>query len=148
VADGWQGIRITVNSDKQYLAPIRTLVREATDLAGFEEEEAEKIVLAVQEGCANVIRHCYNNCPTERMDIWFCFDDEELEIRIVDYGTFVDPSKIKSRDLDEVRPGGLGVHLMQKVMDEVTYEENESGGTTLTLRKRVPVRDDSGGDFL
>jgi anti-sigma regulatory factor (Ser/Thr protein kinase) len=69
-------------------------------------------------------------------------------VRIDDYGQFVDPAQIKSRPLDDVRPGGLGVHLMQKVMDEVTYAKNRWGGTSLTLRKRLarPAHENPGKD--
>jgi anti-sigma regulatory factor (Ser/Thr protein kinase) len=65
------------------------------------------------------------------------FTEDTLEIRIDDYGEFVDPTEIQSRQLDDVRPGGLGVHLMKKVMDSVEYAANAWGGTSLTLVKRL-----------
>jgi len=138
VTEGWQGIRLSFWSDPQYLEPVRTLIQESALLLGLDEGEAHAIVLAVQEGAANVIRHCYKDCPDERIDLRLTFQDNALEIRIDDYGKFVDPSEIKSRDLDDVRPGGLGVHLMNRVMDKVEFTKNEWGGTTLTLLKRGP----------
>jgi len=137
VVRGWQGIRIAVHSDVRYLSAIRTMIREATELAGLDRGETSEVELAVTEGCANVIRHCYENCPDEQIDLTLTFRDEHFEIRIDDYGEFVDPVHIKSRDLDDVKPGGLGVHLMHNVMDEVKYEKNRWGGTSLTLRKHV-----------
>ena len=59
-----------------------------------------------------------------------------LRIVLEDEAKQVDPSMIKSRDLDEVRPGGLGVHIIQQVMDEAKYEKREHGGMRLTLVKR------------
>jgi anti-sigma regulatory factor (Ser/Thr protein kinase) len=147
VAEDWRGIRLTLRSDIRFLEPVRTLIREATGLIGLDEDEADKVVLAVQEGAANVIRHCYKDIPHERIDIELAFHDDHLEIRLVDYGTFVDPDKIKGRALEDVRPGGLGVHLMQSVMDEVRYEKNDAGGTTLIMRKRIPESAEE-GDFL
>jgi anti-sigma regulatory factor (Ser/Thr protein kinase) len=138
VAEGWQGIRATIYSDVKFLEPIRTLVGEATALVGLEESEATEVLLAVQEACANVIRHCYKDCPDQRIDLGLSFEAEALVITIDDYGVFVDPSKMKGRKLEDVRPGGLGIHLMRKVMDEVRYEPNRWGGTTLTLVKRIP----------
>ncbi len=132
-------------SDVAYLGPLRTMVRESCSLVGFDSAAGEEIVLAVQEGAANVIRHCYGGCSDNPIDMWILFGENELTIELVDYGTFVDPSQIKSRKLEEVRPGGLGVHLMQKVMDEVNFEQNPAGGTTLTLRKRVPAADPQTG---
>lgn len=138
MAEGWQGIRATICSDVKFLEPIRTLVREATALVGLEESEATQVLLAVQEACANVIRHCYKDCPDERIDLGLLFEDDALVITIDDYGEFVDPSRMKGRELEDLRPGGLGLHLMRKVMDEVRYEPNRWGGTTLTLVKRIP----------
>jgi len=141
--DGRRGICVVLSSDVKFLGPMRTMVRESCGLLGFEAAACEEIVLAVQEGCANVIRHCYGNSTDRRIDLWILFHDHELEVQIRDYGTFVDPKTIKSRPLEDVRPGGLGVHLMKKVMDEVKFEQNEAGGTTLTLRKRVAATDEN-----
>ena len=116
MADGWQGIRLSFNSHPRYLVPIRTIVSEATDLVGMDEEDAQKVVLAVQEGCANVIRHCYKDQTDKRIDLVISFGEDRIEIRIDDYGNWVDPAKIKSRELDDVKPGGLGVHLMNSVI--------------------------------
>ena len=138
MADGWQGIKLAFLSQPQYLGPIRTVIEETISLVGFSEDDAAEINLAVTEACANVIRHCYQGCPDKQIDLTITFGDDVFEIRIDDYGKFVDPSKIRSRDLDDVRPGGLGVHLIHKVMDEVSYVENEWGGTTLIMRKCLP----------
>jgi anti-sigma regulatory factor (Ser/Thr protein kinase) len=119
------------------------MIRETAALAGLARDAAAEVELAVTEGCANVIRHCYCNSDRERIDLVFTFASDAYEVRIDDYGTFVDPSRIRSRPLDDVRPGGLGVHLMQKAMDEVTYTKNRWGGTSLTMRKRLarPARE-------
>ena len=137
MAEGWRGIRVTIPSDVRYLEPLRTMIQETAALAGLERDAAAEVELAVTEGCANVIRHCYANSDRERIDLVFTFSPDLYEVRIDDYGKFVDPAKIKSRPLQDVRPGGLGVHLMKKVMDEVSYTKNRWGGTSLTMRKRL-----------
>lgn len=142
MAEGWQGIRLSVRSQARFLEPIRTVFREATELAGLPEEDSAEVVLAVTEACANIIKHCYESAPDKRIDLTISFREEDLEIRIDDYGCFVDPSCMKGRELDDIRPGGLGVHLMRKVMDEVRYEENAWGGTTLTMVKSLAPRDE------
>jgi anti-sigma regulatory factor (Ser/Thr protein kinase) len=139
MGDG-RGIRIAIPSDVRYLGAVRSLIRQVAELAGLDRDGTAAVELAVTEGCANVIRHCYGDCDNERIDIDFAFDADVFEVRIDDYGKFVDPSQIRSRPLDDVRPGGLGVHLMRTTMDEVTYKKNRWGGTSLTLRKRLPRR--------
>lgn len=145
MARGWQGVRVAMRSDAQYLEPVRTVIKEVTLLAGFGEEETAEIVLAVTEGLTNVIRHCYGNCPDERIDLTLTFGADEFEIRIDDYGKFVDPGKIRGRDLGDVKPGGLGVHLMRKVMDRLEYRRNAHGGTSLVMAKRLPRGVGTGG---
>ena len=100
----------------------------------------------MDEALCNVIRHGYER----RRDgpIWLSVwplpggggNGHAGGIRIVveDEARQVDPSQIKSRDLDEIRPGGLGVHIIRQVMDEVSFEKRDTIGMRLTLVKRRP----------
>ncbi len=137
MAEAWRGIRVTIPSEVRFLGPIRIMIDEACGISGLTEEDRAEVQIAVQEGCANVIRHCYKSEAGKRIDLRVSFFKEALEIRVDDYGTFVDPAQIRGRELEDVRPGGLGVHLMRKSMDEVRYAKNAWGGTTLTLVKRL-----------
>ena len=56
---------------------------------------------------------------------------------IEDLASQVDPADIQSRDLDDIRPGGLGVHIIREVMDEVTWERRSPKGMRLTMIKRL-----------
>ncbi|NJN14274.1 MAG: ATP-binding protein [Planctomycetes bacterium] len=123
-----QEIRLTIVSHPKYLEPIRALIQEACGVLELEEEKTAEIMLAVQEALANVIRHCYKNSSDERIDLRLGFSEGMFEIRIDDYGTFQDPALMKGRKLEDVKPGGLGVHFMRQVMDEVRYERNDWGG--------------------
>ncbi len=159
-------IHIEMLSQPRYLSGVRTLVAAVAQRLGFSESECGQIALAVDEALCNVIRHGYARSPNG--SIWVSIwpvDDEAGEccegaaldapldqhrpraggIRIVieDLARQVDPDQIRSRDLEEVRPGGLGVHIMKEIMDEVRYEhrsEAETGengrGMRLTMVKR------------
>lgn len=68
-----------------------------------------------------------------------CGGPEAIKIVIEDEARQVDPEAIRSRDLEHVRPGGLGVHIIRSVMDEVIYERRDEGsgrGMRLTMIKR------------
>lgn len=135
-------IRVQMVSDPTYLSGARDLVSAVARRLGFTEEGCGQIALAVDEALCNVIRHGYER----RKDgpIWISLWPLAAEngsgpgIRIVleDEAKQVDPSVIKSRDLDEVRPGGLGVHIIKQVMDEAVYEKRDGVGMRLTLVKR------------
>lgn len=135
-------IRIQMVSDPNYLSGARDLVASVARRLGFSEEGCGQIALAVDEALCNVIRHGYDR----RRDgpIWISLwplqgengTGPGLRIVVEDEAKQVDPSVIKSRDLDEIRPGGLGVHIIRQVMDEVKYEKRERVGMRLTLVKR------------
>ena len=132
-------VSCTLTSHPKYLPLIRAVVQEGAALAGFDSEATQEILLAVTEAVANVIRHAYDNHTDKRIDFELSVEHDEFRLDIIDYGTFVDPGQIASRPLEDVRPGGLGVHLIKTTMDKVEYKKNEQGGTTLTLVKRASV---------
>ncbi len=131
-------LHATIPSDPRYLPLVRALVDEGASLVGFAQVDRNSICLAATEAITNVIRHAYGGDQTKQIDMVLDTSGGRFRLTIVDYAKFVDPCQIASRPLDEVRPGGLGVHLMKSTMDEVRYEKNEHGGTTLTLVK-IPV---------
>jgi len=135
--DGTEVIKVSVESDPKYLEPLRTVIAEATGILKLDEELTGQIVLAVTEACSNVICHCYGSSSSERIDVTLRFGPSRFEVRIDDYGKFVDPSCMKGRDIEDVKPGGLGLHFIHSVMDEVEYRKNEWGGTTLTMVKYI-----------
>ena len=57
----------------------------------------------------------------------------------------VDPSTIRSQNLDDIRPGGLGVYIIREIMDEVRYEQRDGGGMRLSMVKQLPATTDSPG---
>lgn len=128
----------TLPSDPRLLLFVRTLAGEGASAAGFSDDERGRIELAVVEGFTNVIRHAYKDRHDQPITLRLRAPTGLFDLQIEDRATFVDPAKIASRPLDQVRPGGLGVHLMKTTMDVVDYRKNEFGGTTLTLSKRVP----------
>jgi anti-sigma regulatory factor (Ser/Thr protein kinase) len=139
-------ITVRMTSDPTYLAGARDLVGSVARRLGFSEEASGQVALAVDEALCNVIRHGYDR----RKDgpIWVNLWRLEaqngsgpgLRIVVEDEARQVDPEQIRSRDLDEVRPGGLGVHIIRQVMDEVRYEKRDRVGMRLTMVKRSGQR--------
>jgi anti-sigma regulatory factor (Ser/Thr protein kinase) len=130
-------IELRLTSDPKFLPLIRGVVEEAARLSGLPPADGDTLLLAVTEAVANVIRHAYRDRHDQPIEIELLAQPGSLRIELVDHGRFVDPSRIASRPLDEVRPGGLGVHLIRSTMDVVEYNQNRHGGTTLTLVKHA-----------
>jgi sigma-B regulation protein RsbU (phosphoserine phosphatase) len=61
-----------------------------------------------------------------------------MEVSLTDFAETVDPATIKPRSLDDVRPGGLGTHFINQIMDEVQYLVPPGGrGNQLRMVKRI-----------
>jgi serine/threonine-protein kinase RsbW len=143
-ADATPGdVHIELLSKPVYLCAVRDFMRQVCRRHNFHDDQTAQIVLAIDEALANVMKHGYGNRGDGR--IWvhiapFADSPRGAGIRIVidDEAKQVDLASIKSRDLAEVRPGGLGVHIIKQVMDEATYTHREGGvGMRLTLVKHL-----------
>lgn len=137
-------IRVEVLSQPRYLAGVRELVLAVSRRIGFGESAAGHIALAIDEALANVIRHGYGGA--EDRPIFLSISplvgpvrgkDAGIRVCIEDHAKQVDPATIKSRDLEAVRPGGLGVHIIKEIMDEVIYEPRKGQGMRVVMTKRL-----------
>ena len=62
----------------------------------------------------------------------------ELIFSLTDFAPAIDPDRVKPRDLDDVRPGGLGTHFIRRVMDETDFVPPPSGsGNLLRMVRRI-----------
>lgn len=134
-------VRIELYSQPRYLSGARDLVSAIAKRFGFDDTACGQLALAVDEALCNVIRHGYDRRPDGRIwvSLWPCSDDEGrpggIRIVIEDLARQVDPEKIRGRDLEDIRPGGLGVYIIRQVMDAVRYEKRSEGGMRLLMTK-------------
>ena len=131
-------IRLEILSRPDLLAPVRSMVISMAERFGFDEVECGHLALAVDEALANVIRHAYHGSPDQRIWITISLINQPsplFRIEIEDEGEQCDVDSIAPRELDDVRPGGLGVHLIREVTDHCSYEHRSPRGTKITLEK-------------
>ena len=117
---------------------IRGMVRDTARAVGCAEQCAESIVIAVNEACMNVIQHGYHRDPNGEiiLEIWRKGDD--LIFRLIDFAEPVKVEEVKPRDLDDVRPHGLGTYFIREFMDETVFLTPPSGaGNLLQMVKRI-----------
>lgn len=157
-------VEIHLLSQPRYLCGARDAVGSISRRFGFDEQTSGQLALAVDEALCNVIRHGYNNAPDRpiTLKIWPLHEDDMsaaasapsapgngtpqgpggVRIVIEDEARQVDPDQIKSRDLAEVRPGGLGVHIIRQIMSATRFEKRPGpqGGMRLVMAKRLEPR--------
>jgi len=137
-AGGQSIAAIKVPSRPDRLRIVRQMVREAAALAGFGDAETRDIVLVVDEALQNVIRHGYGGAGDGEIEVTIGFLDGSLAIDVRDWAPTVDPATVKPRDLDDIRPGGLGTHIIREIMDEVEFlTPPKDGGNLLRMIKHL-----------
>lgn len=111
---------------------IRRVVREAALLAGAADAWADDLVLAVDEACQNVVRHGYAGAPGDIVvTLARTPEGDGVVTEILDFAPPVDPALVRGRDLDDVRPGGLGVHLIEALCEEAGFTSPPEGAGNL-----------------
>lgn len=136
-------IELKINADPFYLCIARKAVQRTAELVGMNEQDTDSLILAVDEALTNVIQHGYGGACEQQIIIklrQITSDQKEptgLEVIIRDFGQQVDPKTINGRDLDNIRPGGLGIHIIRSVMDQVEYIPQPQGGMQLRMIKYI-----------
>jgi anti-sigma regulatory factor (Ser/Thr protein kinase) len=98
-----------------------------------------KLTLALEEAVANVIHHAFTGAPPHRIEVALAIDDDRVIAEVIDNGHPFDPSAAPEPDrtapLDARDPGGLGIHLIRRMMDAVDYQR-VAGENRLRLQKQ------------
>jgi anti-sigma regulatory factor (Ser/Thr protein kinase) len=120
---------LALYSNPKLLSVVRGTVERLAETLGFPIAQCRSITRAVDEALTNIVRHSYRNRPDRPIAMYFRRAhrrhdgqvQQGLEILLCDRAPAVDPSKLQGRPLDEIRPGGLGLHFIQQAMDTVEY---------------------------
>lgn len=128
---------VTIPSHPRYLGLVRDAAARMGRIAGLDASAAEAVRHAVNEACANVIKYAYQGDPGRSITVKMRSRRAGFEVVIEDSGVTADPEQIHGRDLGDVRPGGLGVHLIRRAFDVVAFERRRKQGNRLRLLKRI-----------
>src|SRR5262245_2291390 len=113
-------------SDFSSIPMITQFVAESAEAAALAQDAMAHCQLAVDEACTNVIEHAYDHNPDLTFEVICTIEPGKLTIKVVDQGSEFDPTSAPppqfSDNLDDIRPGGVGIHLIRKLMDDVHYE--------------------------
>lgn len=128
-------------SHPRNLSTVRDFVRAFLASTTFTEFEADLMVLGIDEACTNIIRYAYDHDETQPITLQCECNSGGVTFRLRDLGKQCDPSKLCARPLDEIKPGGLGLHIIKRAFDRVDYVLKEKG-TELVLEKSFSVTED------
>ena len=143
-------VEVRIPAAPQWVRLVRLAAAGVASVLNFSIEEIEDIKLAVAEACNNAILHAQptrasqgasQNTPLPTILVTLIPARDYIEIRVQDEGRLtkeiVSPAaKIKKSEASDYLPeGGLGLLIMQSVMDEVRYSTGEDTNTTLCMVK-------------
>lgn len=135
---------LNILSQTEKLSLVRDFVSEAAGECGFDVESINKIAIAVDEACTNIIKHSYEFASNKHIDITIMMNGTKFEIVIAHEGKSFHPESIKSPDMKEYlshyRRGGLGMHLMRSLMDQVEYKIASGKQSEVHLIKFLPEK--------
>lgn len=140
-------VTLQVPATAEYVDLVRVTLYGIAAKMGFSYEDIEDMKVAVSEACNNAVLHAYNHAfatssAEQRMQIEFVKSPHALSIVVQDNGHNTNAvaeapqiSPLLGRSIDEINSGGLGLYLMQALMDQV--EVLTEAGTRVTLTKRL-----------
>jgi serine/threonine-protein kinase RsbW len=142
-----RAFQLHVPSSTENLSMIRDFVAGVGRRAGLTESDTAKLELAVDEACANVMEHAYGSEPTHEVTVKATLDAEAVQIEVVDTGCGFDPKQIEQLNLEQLivkrKSGGLGMRLIQSLMDEVQYQIVPGQKNELRMVKRLKKKEDT-----
>ena len=141
-------LRLQLESNPEALCLVRAAVQSANEVMHFRESESRAIVRSVDEALANVVRHAYAGKPGLPIEVTCrrLWDDSDppslrgLEIVLEDSGAEADPKKLRGRSLEEVKPGGLGLHFIKASMDVVEFSRKNGKNLLRMVKYLAPPK--------
>jgi anti-sigma regulatory factor (Ser/Thr protein kinase) len=136
-------LSLEVPSETSFLGLVRDVVRKMAEGAGFEVATADQVALAVDEAATNVLEHAYHGAHDRVVRVEIDDRGDDFSVAVVDDGESFDPERRAALDVrhleKERRTGGLGVHLMERIMDSVTFHSSARQNTCALVKRKRPA---------
>jgi anti-sigma regulatory factor (Ser/Thr protein kinase) len=134
-----ESVGITIPSNPKYLSVVRQTTHAVGKLYGIPETDLEDMKLAIDEACSNVIKHAYGGDTAKKIVVKYSIMKKQFKVIIEDSGLKARIEYMQGRSLNDVRPGGLGIHFIRRVFDGFRFDERKKRGNRLILSKTLQV---------
>ena len=125
-----------ITSNPANLRHVRKELEGFAKSIGMADERSQAVGLVLNEALANIMRHGYGGAVDKPILVTAEQGEKELRVVIRDWAKPFDPSAIKRRCEGELKPGGLGLVCIRKLMDDAKFECLPDG-MVLTLTKKL-----------
>ena len=131
---------LILHNDIQQIPQLAEFIETIADEINLDQGLAMSLNLALEEAVTNVILYAYPKGSDGRVDVEAIISKDKLKFIISDSGQEFDPTAAPEADITlgvEDRPiGGLGIYLVRKIMDSVSYERTD-GKNVLSMIKKL-----------
>jgi len=132
-----QTVTISFSALTENIKLARVIIHTFLTFRGVFDKDIFDTELAINEAVANIIQHTYKGEPKYVVMTLHWIEPNEMEVLLRDFGPKVDPSKIKSRELDDIRPGGLGVYIIKRIFDVMEFRDVAEGNLLYLKRSFI-----------
>lgn len=120
------------------LKKVRNQVYEVVQAVGFDQQQQQKIIVALDEAVTNIIRHAYKNTNEGEVELAILRQNNTLGFYLRDFAPEVYDSGIKPRSLAQLKPGQMGINFIDSVMDSWEFATPKDGyGNLLIMKKEI-----------
>ncbi len=143
---------LTVPGRYAEVKQICQFVSQGAASVGLDAKSVFHIELACDEASTNIIEHAYGGENTGDIEISWYVADNYFIVTIRDNGRRFNPDSVpppptvkqppQSDEFDNIQVGGLGIHFMRNLMDEVTFTYDPQQGNRLVMKKRIMPDED------
>ncbi|WP_017754817.1 anti-sigma B factor RsbW [Calidifontibacillus oryziterrae] len=145
-------IEMKIPAKPDYISVIRLTISGIANRMGFSYEDIEDLKVALSEAVTNAVHHAYDDNKGKDVTIGFAIFKDRLEIIVTDHGKGFEghnnTNSMKTKpfnnlsSVEELREGGVGLFLIEALMDKVSID-NDTGGVVISMIKHL-VRDEVG----
>lgn len=131
-------VKLVIPSEVRLIDLVHAASEKMAEIAGFEDDDALNVALAVREAVINAMLHGNRENPALTVEVELSANARGLTARVTDRGNGFDPASAPDprNEGNRLRDSGRGLLLMEAFVDTVKFRKLPEGGTQVTMTKR------------
>ena len=136
---GDESVEVKLPNSLTALAQLHAAVAQFCRRQAIHPDTEFKIDLALEEVFTNIVRHGYDDSRPHEIIVQLKMGRDRVRISVEDDGRQFNPLLAPAVDvnaaLSERRVGGLGIHLMRRLIDQVRYQRRPDGNQLILIKR-------------
>lgn len=135
-------VELKIPAKPEYIGVVRLTISGIANRLGYSYDDIEDMKIAVAEACTNVVTHAYADDHINRDMLVTCgVYEDHIRISVADKGGHTDVENFRkgngpvssSDTIEQLKEGGLGLYLIETLMDDVEVSSNS--GVVIVMTK-------------